>query len=80
MQEVIKDDTRILSEPAEPMIAVQNLNDSSENLLLRLWLTNDDYWDFFWEIREKVKKAFDDQGISIPFPQTDVHVIQQNNN
>ncbi|MCF8331356.1 MAG: mechanosensitive ion channel [Bacteroidales bacterium] len=80
IQEVIQDDKRILSEPAEPMIAVQNLNDSSVDLLLRLWLTNEDYWNFFWEIREKVKKAFDEKGISIPFPQTDVHVFQQNNN
>jgi small conductance mechanosensitive channel len=76
IQDSIKDDDRILNEPAEPMIAVQNLNDSSVDLLLRLWLSNDDYWDFYWEIREKIKKAFDREGITIPYPQTDVHLHQ----
>lgn len=77
IQDVIKDDQRILQEPAAPMIAVENLNDSSVDLMLRLWLTNADYWDFYWEIREKVKDAFDAAGISIPFPQTDVHIHNQ---
>lgn len=78
LEDIIKDDERILKEPAEPMIAVETLNNSSVDLLLRLWLTNEDYWDFYWEIREKVKNAFDEEGISIPFPQTDVHLFQEN--
>ena len=77
LDDIIKNDDRILNQPAEPMIAVKELNDSSVDMLVRMWLKNEDYWDFYWGIREKVKKAFDDQNISIPFPQTDVHLFQE---
>ncbi|MCF8218932.1 MAG: mechanosensitive ion channel [Bacteroidales bacterium] len=79
LDDIIKDDDRILDKPAEPMIAVKELNDSSVDMMVRLWLKNDDYWDFYWGIREKVKKAFDEKGISIPFPQTDVHLFEEKN-
>ncbi|MFW6020021.1 MAG: mechanosensitive ion channel family protein [Bacteroidales bacterium] len=77
LDDIIKDDERVLDKPAEPMIAVKELNNSSVDMLVRMWLRNEDYWDFYWEIREKVKKAFDEKGISIPFPQTDVHFYQE---
>ncbi|MGM0612942.1 MAG: mechanosensitive ion channel family protein [Bacteroidota bacterium] len=77
LDDIIKDDDRILNEPAEPMIAVKELNDSSVDMMVRMWFKNEDYWDFYWGIREKVKKAFDEKGISIPFPQTDVHLYEE---
>ncbi|MFO8054628.1 MAG: mechanosensitive ion channel family protein [Bacteroidales bacterium] len=76
LEQIVYNDPRILKEPAEPMIAVQTLNDSSVDLLLRIWLKTEDFWDFHWEIREKAKKAFDKEGITIPFPQRDVHFYQ----
>jgi small conductance mechanosensitive channel len=42
----------------------------------RVWVNAADYWNLFFEINEKVKKEFDKQGVSIPFPQRDVHLIQ----
>ncbi len=74
IRSIIDKDARILKEPAGPMIAVQTLNDSSVDLLLRIWLKTEDFWDFHWEIKEKVKKGFDDNDITIPFPQRDVHL------
>lgn len=53
---------------------VEGLADSSVNIRLRAWANNDDYWDIYNNFNEKVKKAFDKEGINIPFPQMDVHV------
>lgn len=72
---VLSQDNRILTEPP-PFVAVSELNDSSVDLVTRGWVNAPDYWDVFFEITEKVKKAFDAEGISIPFPQRDVHLIK----
>jgi small conductance mechanosensitive channel len=72
---IIKSDNRVFEDPA-PMIAVKELANSSVNIALRVWLKAEDYWPYYWEIHEKVKKAFDKNGISIPFPQTDVHLYK----
>lgn len=74
---LIKADDRILSDPA-PFIAVGELADSSVNFVVRVWANAGDYWGIFFDMTEKVKKAFDKEGISIPFPQTDVHVYNEN--
>ncbi len=79
LEDIIEGDERILQDP-EPMIAVKTLNDSSVDLLLRMWFKNEDYWGFYWEIWEKVKKAFDAQGITIPYPQQDVHFFKEESN
>ena len=71
------DDSRVLKEDNPPMVAVEALADSSVNLKLRTWVKSEDYWDLFFEMTENVKKAFDKKGISIPFPQTDVHVYNK---
>jgi small conductance mechanosensitive channel len=55
---------------------VLELGDSSVNFAVRPWVKTSDYWDVYFAITEKVKLIFDQQGISIPFPQTDVHLHQ----
>ncbi len=70
---IINSDERILKDP-EPIIKVSNLGDSSVDLATRAWVKSGDYWNVFFDTNEKVKKTFDSEGISIPFPQQDVHV------
>ena len=70
---LIKADSRIFKDPA-PVIVVSELADSSVNFTVRVWANSGDYWGIFFDMTEKVKKAFDKEGISIPYPQTDVHV------
>lgn len=72
-QELIAADERILAEP-EPVIAVGALADSSVNFFVRPWVKTDDVWPVTFDFTEKVKLAFDDAGIVIPFPQRDLHV------
>ncbi|HDP24573.1 MAG TPA: mechanosensitive ion channel [Deltaproteobacteria bacterium] len=72
---VIESDSRILKDP-EPMIVVGSLGDSSVNFTVRVWVKTSDYWGVFFDTTEAVKKRFDAEGVSIPFPQTDVHVYQ----
>ena len=57
----------------EPNIRVHELADSSVNLILRPWVRTEDYWEAYWDLTETVKKRFDEEGITIPFPQRDVH-------
>ena len=66
---------QVLKEPA-PMVVVGELGDSSVNLTTRVWVNSADYWDVNFALLEGVKKAFDKNSISIPFPQTDVHLYQ----
>ncbi len=72
---IIKDNEFVLTEPA-PLIAVHTLADSSVNFVVRPWVTTDNYWKAHFAITETVKKRFDAEGISIPFPQQDVHIHQ----
>ena len=72
---IINQDERVLKDPA-PMVAVSELADSSVNFTARAWTTASDYWSFYFDTTEKVKKQFDAEGISIPFPQRDVHVYE----
>lgn len=65
-------DSRILKDPAWT-IAVSNLNSSSVDLVVRPWVNTADYWGVFFDMQEKVKLAFDEAGIEIPFPQMTVH-------
>ncbi len=72
--DVISKNEKILSEPDAPFVMVESLGDSSVNLTVRVWTTNAHYWDVYFYLNEYVKKAFDEKGITIPFPQTDVHL------
>jgi small conductance mechanosensitive channel len=75
MADVLAKDSRILKDPA-PQIAMVELADSSVNFVVRPWVKASDYWGVYMDTHEAIKKAFDAQGISIPFPQRDVHVYQ----
>lgn len=67
-------DARILKEPAEPVVRVSALADSSVNLTVRVWTKNADYWDVYFEYNERFYKELPAAGINFPFPQMDVHV------
>lgn len=69
---LITADKRIHQDPA-PLIVVGELADSSVNLTVRVWVDSGDYWGVHFDMTEQVKKRFDAEGISIPFPQMDVH-------
>jgi len=73
IQDVINNDPLILKDP-QPKFCVSELNSSSVDYSLWLWTTVDDYWTVWMRIRENIYKAFNDNGISIPFPQLDVHL------
>ncbi len=72
LHRLIKADERIHQDPP-PEVLVDGLNDSSVDLKIRVWSTIDVFWPLHWDMQEKVKKSFDAEGISIPFPQLDVH-------
>jgi len=74
--DVLKKNKKVLDDPA-PTVAVAELADSSVNLLVRPWIKTSDYWTTRWELTQKIKEAFDKEGISIPFPQTDVHLFEE---
>jgi small conductance mechanosensitive channel len=75
LEDIIAADERILAEPA-PVIAVGELADSSVNFLVRPWVNAADYWDVYWETTEAVKLKFDEAGLSIPYPQMDLHIAK----
>jgi small conductance mechanosensitive channel len=77
LQEIIDTHDKILDDP-EPMIKLHELGDSSINFVVRPWVESDDYWDVYWDLMRTVKMRFDEEGISIPFPQRDVHLFNQN--
>tara|TARA_B100000749_G_scaffold280887_2_gene280063 strand:- start:130245 stop:131096 length:852 start_codon:yes stop_codon:yes gene_type:complete len=68
-----KEDERILPDPT-PIVKMVAMADSSVNFTFRVWVKTPDYWEVFWDLTEKAKKAFDKNGIEIPFPQRDVHL------
>lgn len=73
MTKLVVEDERILKDP-EPQIVVGELGDSSVNFHVRPWVKSADYWDVYFDLTEKVKLAFDEADISIPYPQMDVHL------
>ena len=74
LEGILAADEHILSDP-EPSIFVVELADSSVNLATRPWVATPDYWAVYGDVTERVKLAFDAEGVSIPFPQTDVHLV-----
>lgn len=72
LQEIIDADTRILKDPGS-FIGVGELADSSVNFTVRVWVKASDYWGVHFDTIEKVKLTFDEKGISIPYPQLDIH-------
>ena len=76
LREVVAADENVLDDP-EPVIRVHELGESSVNFVVRPWVKTNVYWETYGAITKAVKLAFDKEGISIPFPQRDVHVIEQ---
>jgi small conductance mechanosensitive channel len=77
LEQILAEDERVLVDPA-PMVAVSELADSSVNFAVRPFVAVEHYWDVYFAIHETVKLRFDQAGISIPFPQQDVHLFQPN--
>jgi small conductance mechanosensitive channel len=75
LDRLIAADDRILKDP-EPFRAVVELADSSVNIVVRCWVDAADYWGVFFAMNEQVYKTFDKEGLSIPYPQQDVHIYQ----
>jgi small conductance mechanosensitive channel len=76
LRKIVEEDERILKDPA-PMIVVSEHGDSSVNFFVRPWCKTEDYWGVYFDMHEKVKLAFDEAGINIPYPQHDVHMFQE---
>ncbi|MDA3905475.1 MAG: mechanosensitive ion channel [Bacteroidales bacterium] len=73
LKKFVLSDERVLSDP-EPFIALNELADSSVNFVVRAWVEASDYWGVYFAMNEKVYKNFEKEGLSIPYPQMDVHI------
>jgi len=76
LAEIVSSHEKVLKDPA-PVIRLHELGDSSVNFVVRPWSKTGDYWDVYWDITREVKRRFDQEGISIPFPQRDVHIYRE---
>ena len=75
LADIANENEKILKDPAVT-IAVSELADSSVNFVVRPWVNTPDYWDVKFDLTETIKNRFDEEGISIPYPQTDVHLYK----
>lgn len=75
LTDILGEDERVLREPT-PLIGVVELADSSVNFVVRPWVKTADYWPVYFDLNERIKKRFDAEGITIPFPQRDVHIYE----
>jgi len=73
LNDILQSHDKVLDNP-EPVVRLHTLNDSSVDFIVRPWVKIEDYWDVYWDVTKTVKLRFDEEGISIPFPQRDVHV------
>jgi len=76
LDEILRDHELVLDDP-EPIVKLHTLGESSVDFVARPWVKTDDYWNVYWDITREVKMRFDAEGISIPFPQRDVHLFQE---
>jgi small conductance mechanosensitive channel len=76
LADIVSSHEKVLKHP-EPVIRLHELGDSSVNFVVRPWSKTGDYWDVYWDITREVKRRFDQEGISIPFPQRDVHIHRE---
>ena len=76
LEEIVNGLDKVLKDP-EPKVKLHELADSSVNFICRPWVKPDDYWDVHWDITREVKRRFDAEGVSIPFPQQDIHIFQE---
>lgn len=75
LENIVKQHDKVLQDPA-PVIKLNELADSSVNFIVRPWSKTEDYWAVYWDVTQQVKQQFDQNGISIPYPQRDLHVYQ----
>jgi len=73
LEEILANHEAVLKDPA-PVVRVHELGDSSVNFVVRPWVETENYWEVYWDITRSVKERFDAEGVSIPFPQRDVHL------
>ena len=73
LTDILDSNDMILKSP-EPLIKVHTLGESSVNIIVRPWTKTENYWDVYWDLTREVKLRFDREGISIPFPQRDIHL------
>jgi len=78
INDLIAADARILKDPA-PQVAVKEMADSSVNIVVRPWVLPEDYWNVYFDLTENIKEKFDENDITIPFPQRDVHIYEHKN-
>jgi small conductance mechanosensitive channel len=76
LKDILDSHEKVLEKP-ESVVRVHELGDSSVNFAVRPWVRTEDYWDVYWDITREVKLRFDREGVSIPFPQRDVHLYQE---
>jgi len=76
LEEILASHPKVLKDP-EPTVAVSELGDSSVNFVVRPWVQAEDYWTVWFDVTQQTKERFDAQGVSIPFPQRDVHLFQE---
>ena len=74
LNDLLVNEDRILKDPA-PQVMVKELADSSVNLNLRCWTNRQNYWSLLFDLTKQAKERLDEHGISIPFPQRDVHLF-----
>lgn len=79
LNEILRSHDKILDDP-ESVVRLHILNESSVDFVVRPWAKIDDCWGVYWDVTKTVKLRFDEEGISIPFPQRDVHVYNYNIN
>jgi small conductance mechanosensitive channel len=75
LNEIVSSHEKILENPA-PVVRLHALSESSVDFIVRPWVNKDDYWDVYWDVTRSVKLRFDEDGISIPFPQRDIHLYR----
>ena len=73
LEEILASHELVLKDP-EPIVKLHTLGESSVDFIVRPWVRTDDYWNVYWDVTREVKMRFDAEGVSIPFPQRDVHV------
>ncbi|HPI32448.1 MAG TPA: mechanosensitive ion channel, partial [candidate division Zixibacteria bacterium] len=75
LEEILAADPRVLKDPP-PTVAVGQLAESAVNIVVRPWVRTEHYWPVLFDVHERVKERFDEQGVTIPYPQRDIHVHQ----
>ena len=76
LEDIVNEHELVLKDP-EPVVKLHELGESSVNFICRPWVKPENYWKVHWDITREVKRRFDANGVSIPFPQRDVHLYQQ---